>query len=143
MQRLILPLLLAVAIAAPAVAKSSDDVALARRLVGEFFGAAMVQDEASIRAMLADGFQAIDESGAVTRDDAIKRILSRDIQSAPNLSKFEVTRQGPLLMVTYQAGLSEIVGGKRTNRSPAQRLTVFKMTDGGWRILSHANFKRP
>jgi len=142
MHRLVLTLFLAVAVAAPAVAESSDDVALARRLVGEFFGAAMAQDEESIRAMLAKGFHAVDDSGAVTREDAIARILSRDIQSAPHLSEFKVTRQGPLLVVAYKAGLSQILSGKRTDRAPAQRLTVFMETDRGWEILSHANFKR-
>ncbi len=143
MYRVLLTFFLAAAVAAPVAADNSDDVALARRLVGEFFGAAMANDEAGIRDIVAKGFQAADQSGAVSREDAIKRILSRDIQSAPNLSEFEVTRQGPLLVATYRAGVSELLGGKRTDRAPAQRMTVFQNTDRGWEVVSHANFKMP
>ncbi len=140
MRSLLLPLLLTVAVALPVAA---DDEALARRLVGEFFGAAMANDESAIRAMVAEGFQAVDRSGALGREDAIERVLSRDIQSAPNLSDFEVTRQEALLVVTYKARVSQVIDGKRTDRAPAQRLTVFMKTDKGWEVISHANFKSP
>ena len=55
------------------------------------------------------------------------------------LSKFKVTRSGPVLVVTYIATAPQTIKGKRISGVPARRLSVFLKTKDGWRWIAHAN----
>ncbi len=138
MRRLFLASLFALFVFTPAAA---DDLELGRKLVGDFWGAVMAKNKDKLDAVIGEGYQSSNPGGASDRAAGIKRIMGLDIEGAPVFSDFAVTRQGPTVIVTYKVSVSEVLDGKRTDKAPAPRLTVFLMTPKGWQVVAHANFK--
>ncbi len=138
MRRLFLASLLALFVASPAMA---DDIELGRKLVGDFWGAVLAKNKDQLDTVIGEGYQTANPGGAHARADGLKRIMALDIEGAPVFSDFAVTRQGPTVIVTYKVAVSEVLDGKRTDKAPAPRMTVFLMTPKGWQVVAHANFK--
>jgi len=138
MRRLFLASLLTVAMAAPAAA---DDLDLGRTLVSELFGAVRADNAKVIDSKVADGVQLVYSSGALDHKAALKQLGDLKIEGAPVFSDWQVTREGPTVVVTYKLAASEMLDGKRTDDAPAPRMSVFLMTPEGWQLIAHANFK--
>ncbi len=138
MRRLFLASLVTLFMVAPAAA---DDLKLGQDLVGAFFGAVRANDAKVLEEKIAPGVQMISSTGARDLKESMKRIAALKIEGAPVFTNWTVTRQGPTVIVTYDLAISEELDGKRTDDAAAPRMTVFLMTDKGWQVIAHSNFK--
>ncbi len=138
MRRFILVGLFTLLMAAPAAA---DDLELGKSLVGEFIGAVRGGDEKVLDEKVAAGFQSTNPGGSLDRKESFKRFADLKIEGAPVFSDWQVTREGPTVVVTYKLAISEMLDGKRTDDAPAPRMSVFLMTPQGWQLVAHSNFK--
>jgi hypothetical protein len=89
---------------------------------------------------MSPAFQSVHSDGARDRAQELKLIKGLKMGDY-TLDKFKTTRQGPVLVVTYQVTVSETIDGKRLTHKPAPRLTVFFKAAGGWQWLAHANLR--
>jgi hypothetical protein len=56
------------------------------------------------------------------------------------LADFKTTRNGPVLVVTFQVDApGEILGGKAVGKGSHERLAVWVDTDSGWKLIAYAN----
>ena len=94
----------------------------------------------AVKEKTADGFQSVHQYGANNREQEIELVSELNIGEY-TLSNFQITRNGPAIIVTYFISVGETIKGKRLTKSPAPRLTVFLKTDCGWQWFAHANLK--
>jgi hypothetical protein len=93
-----------------------------------------------IEAMMSPAFQSVHTFGAKGKLAEMK--LLRKLSLGPyELSRFKVTHQGTVVLVSYFVSVSETIEGKRLNQEPAPRLTIFIYDRTGWQWLAHANLK--
>jgi hypothetical protein len=120
----------------------ADPAETGRELALRFITILKDKDENALAAFLANGFQIqrADGSGA-TRVE----YLDADI----NISSFTIgdevkaVQDGNTLTVRWALQLDETLNGKVTGKKLAPRLSTFIWEDGGWKLLSHANFNPP
>ena len=98
-------------------------------------------DLAALDQFVAPGFQSLHEDGA--RDWAQERLLVADLKLTPYvLSDYKVTRNGDVLLVTYQCKVGETIAAARLAKEPTPRMDVFQQMDDGWKLLSHVNVRK-
>ncbi len=98
-------------------------------------------DIADLDQFVAPGFQSLHEDGA--RGWAAERLLVAKLKLTPYvLSDYKVTRQGDVLLVTYQCQVGETIAAARLAKEATPRLDVFVQTGGGWKLLSHVNVRK-
>lgn len=126
--------------ALPAVAGENvaTDKSLGEKLVRQVWTDMKNLDVASLEKTLAKGFQSVHEYGAYDREQEIALIKKVKVGEY-SLSDIKVTRNGPVIVVTYLASVEETIKGKRLHLKPAPRLSVFLKTDDGWKWMVHAN----
>lgn len=119
-----------------AIAAQADGEKMVRNLWALF--AAKQWDK--VEAMTSPAFQSVHTFGA--KGKAAEMKLLRKVNLGPyELSRFKVTHQGTVVLVSYFVSVGETIKGKRLNKEPSPRLTVFIKTDKGWQWLAHANLK--
>ena len=121
-------------------AQEQDSTALGERLVRQWWEAMRARDILAIDRMLSAGFQSIHQDGARDRAEELELIVGLNFCEY-TLTDFRVTREGATIIVTYKASVEETLAGTRTTTTPAPRMTIWIMTEAGWRLLAHANLK--
>ncbi len=110
------------------------------KLVRDLWATMKAGDWQKLEKITSPAFQSVHSDGA--RDRAAELKLIRGLKLGDyTLSHFKTTRQGPVLVVTYQVVVSETIDGKRLKRRPAPRMTIFYQTKQGWQWLAHANLR--
>lgn len=119
-------------------AATESDAALGERLLREVWQAMKTSDMQTLENTLAPGFQSVHQYGASDRGDELA--LIRDLELGDyTLSDIRVTRNGPVIVATYAVTVAETLQGKRLERRPAPRMSVFVKTEQGWQWMAHAN----
>jgi ketosteroid isomerase-like protein len=96
-------------------------------------------DAKRIEQILAPEFQITRADGsAYAAADYLKSDLPK-FSSAPKIEKLVVTGYGDLMVTRYWLNIEQTRGGKVVH-AHAPRLTVFRRSEGTWRVVSHANF---
>jgi len=117
---------------------SSTDISLGEKLERQIWADMKALNMEAIEGKIATGFQSVHEDGARGRDAEIKLLKGLKLGKY-ELSKFEVTQNGPVIVVTYFLSVEETIGGKRLPTAPAARQSVWMKTDGKWQWIAHAN----
>lgn len=97
-------------------------------------------DTVSLQARMSPAFQSLHSDGARSAEQELQLIKGLHLGSY-TLDKFDVTRDGGVLIVTYFVSVEETIDDKRLTGQPAGRMDVFASSDGGWKWLAHANLK--
>jgi len=127
--------------AAPAPADRAADFALGQRQVEKLWAGFARPDLAALDRFVAPGFQSLHEDGA--RDWAEERLLVADLKLTPYvLFGYKVSRDGDVLVVTYQCRVGETIDDARLAKVSTPRLDVFQQIDGDWKLLSHVNVRK-
>jgi hypothetical protein len=93
-----------------------------------------------VEKKIANGFQSVHSDGARSRSEEIELIKKLDLGQY-TLDNFIVTRNGPVMIVTYTVSVEETIENQRLSSAPAPRSTVWLKTDEGWKWIAHANLK--
>ena len=110
------------------------------QLVRKLFADMKSGNVTSIEAMISPAFQSAHQDRARDRDQEIE--LIRNLKMGMfSLGDFKESREGDVLVVTYTVSTEETIDGKRLDREPARRLSVFQKTEKGWLWVAHANLK--
>ncbi len=120
--------------------RSVEDAQLGEKLVRQLWADMKQEDLSAIQEIIADGFQSVHDDGARDRQEEIKLISGLDMDEY-TLDTFQVTREGPVLVVTYRAAVRETINAQRLSAKPAVRMSVFLKTENGWKWVTHSNFK--
>ena len=89
--------------------------------------------------MITPGFQAVHKNGLRDRNQEIEFLEGLYIQKY-TLNDLKVTRNGPVILVSYRISAEGRLEGKPVSIKSARRLSVFLKTDSGWLWIAHANF---
>ena len=119
-------------------ARAETDAALGERLVREMWAVIKANDVGAQEKLYAQGFQTVLQDGGHDRDAVLKINAGLHLDKYA-LTDFMVTREGPVLIVSYFSETGEILEGEKLPRRKAARLTSFLNTDDGWKIIIHAN----
>jgi len=109
-------------------------------LVQQVWRLMKANDQAELAALMAPGFQAVHDHGAVGKDGELA-LIGQLALGEYRLSEFKTTMAGDVIVVTYRVSVAETIDGKRLDKAPAMRLSVFVKADGAWRWAAHANLK--
>lgn len=121
-------------------AEESADEVLGKKLVQQLWTDMKAHNLEAIKKYIAPGFQSIHDDGARDREEELQ--LIRDLSLGEYLlSNFKVTRNGPVIIVTYFVSVKETIVGKRLSLKPAARLSAWLKTESGWQWIIHANLK--
>ncbi len=115
-----------------------NDQALGERIVRQVWADVKAPNMKALETWLAPGYQSVQRDRVRNREEQIETIKKLNLGKY-ELSKFKVTRNGPVLVVTYIATAPQTIKGKRISGVPARRLSVFLKTKEGWRWIAHAN----
>ncbi|MBU1274429.1 MAG: nuclear transport factor 2 family protein [Proteobacteria bacterium] len=110
------------------------------KLVRDLWALFAAKDMAKIEAMTSPGFQSLHTFGAYGKAKQMKLLAGLDL-GPYTLSDFKVTEQGPVTLVSYRVSVAETIKGKRLDKKPAPRLSIFIKTGEGWRWVAHVNMK--
>lgn len=120
--------------------QSAEEVQLGKKLVHQLWSDMKQEDISAIKEIIADSFQSVHNDGARDRQEEIRFISGLDIDEYM-LDNFQVTREGPVLVVTYTAAIQETINAQYLSTKPAVRMSVFLKTESGWKWITHSNFK--
>lgn len=123
-----------------AAAEQAADQRLGEKLVREVWAAMKASDMAAIDRIMGDGFQAVHEFGAYDAGQEKKLIQGLKLGDY-TLSDIVITRNGSIIVATYKVSVEETIKGKKLDRKPAPRMSVFAETANGWAWIAHANLK--
>ncbi len=123
-------------IAGVALAEKADGEKLVRDLWKMFADKQWDQ----VEAMMSPAFQSVHTYGADDKAAEMKLLRGLNL-GAYELSRFKVTQERNVVLVSYFAGAAETIKGKRLGGKATPRLTIFIKTDKGWMWLAHANLK--
>jgi hypothetical protein len=117
---------------------TSAAVTTAKPLVTKFFTLVQHKDKAGLEKFMSPAFQLERADGSgLGKAEYLQNIST--VQSF-NLTDFNASRVGDVLVVRYLADTTGIVNGKTVTPGPAPRLSVFKRDGKKWQIVAHANF---
>jgi hypothetical protein len=129
---------LVLCMALPAVAENNQ--ALGKLMVKNFFALVAAKDWKVLEKHLSPSFQSAHSDGA--RDKVQEMALLKKLNLGEyKLADFKTSRKGEIFIVTYTVSVEETIRGKRTDKTPAPRLTVFHHNNKTWQLLAHANLK--
>lgn len=119
---------------------ATDEKGVGEKLLYQLWANMKKPDIEMLQKTTAEGFQAVHQNGANTREQEIELIKGLKLGKY-TLSNIKITRNGPVIVATYLISVEETIEGKRLSKKPASRLSVFLKTDGGWKWIAHANLK--
>ncbi len=120
--------------------KALDDQGQGEKLVQQLWTDMKEGNIEAIEGYIAEGFQSIHEDGARNRDEEVQLIKGLNLGDY-SLSKCKVTRDGPVLIVSYFVSVEETIDGERLTSAPAARLSAWLQTEDTWQWIIHANLK--
>ena len=95
----------------------------------------------ALAPLLAPEYQIMRNNGVgYDRDGYLKRGVGT-ISAAPDFSHENIiaTRDGNMMVTRYYLRIDEVIQGNPIKKR-APRLTVFRLIDGVWKVVAHANF---
>ena len=107
---------------------------LVRQLWNDF----KTNDREILGKWLDEGFQSVHEDGYRNRDQELELLVNLNLGEY-ELSDFNSTQSGNILVVTYFVSVYETIEGKLMPTDPAARMSVFKFKDNAWKWIAHAN----
>ena len=120
---------------------SSAESALGQQQVEKLWTDFAQPNLEALDKFVAPGFQSLHEDGA--RDWTQERQLVADLKITPYvLSNYKVTRNGDVLVVTYQCKVGETIAAAKLATVSTPRLDVFQLSGGEWKLLSHVNVRK-
>ena len=122
----------------PAAAENLTETA--RTALVAFTNGVLAGSEA-LAPLLAPEYQIMRGNGVgYDRDGYLNRGVGT-VSAAPDFSHEDivVTRHDDMMVVRYYLRIDETIQGKPIKKR-APRLTVFRMIDGVWKVVAHANF---
>lgn len=138
---IVLVALVVLAVGQPILAaEAADNEATGEQLVRKLWKHLEEGDIPALKEMMAPGFQSVHPDGARDGKQEIELIRGLSLGSC-KLSDIKVTQNGSVLVATYFVSVQETIDGKVLSNAPAARMTVFLMTDTGWKWIGHANLK--
>ena len=108
------------------------------RLVRQLFTDLQAGNIDAVEKMMSPAFQSAHKDGARDRGQQVELMKNLDL-SPFEIDNVKVTRKGHVMVVTYTVNAAESFTGKRFEKIPAERLSVFHLTRDGWRWIAHAN----
>lgn len=119
---------------------ATDDLALGKQLVTQYFAALRNGDTAAVEALLSPAFQIMRANGE--RFDASDYLDHLPRFAAYEVNDLKVTHTGDMLVATYTVRTGPSTAAGKLD-PPTPHLTVFQQIDGDWKLLAHANFTPP
>ena len=119
---------------------SVEDALLGEQLVRRLWANMQQNNMLAIKEIIADGFQSVHSDGARDRQEE-SELIGRLDMGEYTLDNFQVTREGPVLVITYRASVRETINTQRLSAKPAARMSVFLKTGSGWKWVTHSHFK--
>jgi len=124
----------------PASASASTRT-LGSALVHRFLALVKDHDAARLGTFLSPAFQ-------IQRADGSRADRNAYLAALPTVKSYRVrglraTRNGDIVVATYEVASNQIVNGKPFKAGFAPRISTFQRAAGGWQIVSHANFNTP
>ena len=113
------------------------DARLGETLVRLFWADVKAKNWDAVASTFADGFQSIRVNGATGRDKELALCKKISIGNY-KLTDFKVTRQGPILTVSYRASVEEVFGGKKHTVKNVVRQSVWLNVGGKWKMIARA-----
>ena len=126
-------------LATPVVA--DDDLTKTARKALVAFTEGVLAGPEVLAPLLAPEYQIMRNNGVgYDRDGYLKRGVGT-ISAAPDFSHEEIiaTRHGDMMVTRYYLRIDEVIQGNPIKKR-APRLTVFRLIDGVWKVVAHANF---
>lgn len=125
----------------PAVAAARPSGTLGRQLVKRFFTDTQKHNLGDLRRLLSPAFQ-------VQRANGMRQTKGQFLARLPVVHSFQlrglrVTSAPGTIVVTYQANVDEIIGGKPFRTGYLPRISVFVKGAQGWQLVAHSNFNKP
>jgi hypothetical protein len=91
-----------------------------------------------LQKQIAPGFQSIHQDGS--RDNKVQIELIKELNlSNYTIDKIKVTMEGPVIIVTYQVNVEEIIAGNLIQKSSSMRLSAWLKSGDSWKWIIHAN----
>ena len=133
-------LLVVLALSTLPVPAGADPTQTARTALVAFTEAVRSGPEA-LAPMLAPEYQIMRANGIGYDRDGYLRKGAGTVSLQPDYSHEDITATiyDDVMVVRYFLRLDETIDGNPVQRR-APRLTVFRMIDGQWKVVSHANF---
>ncbi len=115
---------------------------LAQNLVVEFVEA-IISGPAELAPMLAPEYQIMRSNGIGYNREEYLGIGLRKLSIKPSFSPDEIvaTSADDILVVRYILEVDETIDGVKISKR-APRLTVFRLIDKKWKVVSHSNFAK-
>jgi ketosteroid isomerase-like protein len=131
---------------APAAPAWPTDVAglkaLGTDLLSKWMGAIASSDAAAVSGMMQPGFLRVGFDGTVGHAEQLEAVKAMGAKN-PKVTDVVATRVGDALVVTCQVSVTQTIGGKALDATPACRLGVWQPADGGWKLAAWATLHMP
>ena len=134
------------AVQAPAAPAWPSDAAgltaLGTDLLSKWMGAIASGDAAAVSGMMQPGFLRVGFDGTVGHAEQLEAVKAMGAKN-PKVTDVVATRVGDALVVTCQVSVTQTVGGKALDATPACRLGVWQPAAGGWKLAAWATLNMP
>ena len=118
--------------------KAEVDLYLGEKLIRDLWAAIKAQNWSEVESRITKGFQSVHQDGCRHRQQEINLIRNINLGDY-ELSDFQVTRSGDILIISYKVSVQETIEGKQFSKKTAARLSVMQEIDNKWFWLAHAN----
>ena len=132
--------LVSTTLTAVAKVEVATEAGLGEKLVRQLWADMQKPDIEGIEKTIAEGFQSVHQFGASNREEEIELIKGLKLGNY-TLSDMKITQNESVIVATYFVSVEETIMGKRLQKKPEPRLSVFVKTDSGWKWIAHANIK--
>lgn len=123
---------------APTEGGAAQDAALGEKLERTLWEDIRNERWDQVDPRIAAAFQSVHQDGASLAEDEKDLLRKLDLDEY-ELTKFAVTRSGPVIVVSYKAAVGETLGGQRQPRRASMRQSVWLQSGTSWQWIAHAN----
>lgn len=109
------------------------DEVLGLGLETNFWSAVQNSDLGWLNSQISPAFQALSDTGVLTRDQEIAGLMQADITGF-SINNVVVTRKHSIIVITYTLTTTG------TGITDGPNMSTWKKTDHGWKMVSHAFF---
>jgi len=122
--------------------KQVSAAAWARHLVVEFLTILQQDDPApALTTYLDPAFQIQRANG--TREDKASYLANPAHFGDFEVSGYRVTRNGTVIVATFNVAAKETIDGVVYRKTPAPRIGTWLFSKGAWRLIAYGNFNAP
>lgn len=123
---------------APPKEEATDYTFDGQKMETEMWEAMKTGDIEKLTSHMTDSFQSLHTDGPRTKEQELELIKNLQLGQY-TLTDFVVTQDKACVVVTYKVAVTETIDGKELSKAPAERVSVWYMTEGGWKWIAHAN----